>query len=58
MVKKWISDVSRTMVTIFDDQPGWDADEFDASYREMGEDEARETEALALSEATIEDSGD
>ena len=46
------------MVTIFDDQPGWDADEFDASYREMGEDEARETEALALFEATIEDSGD
>ncbi len=32
--------------------------EFDASYRAMAQDEARETEALALSEATILDASD
>ena len=38
-----------------DDQQIWDGGALDAGYREMAEDEARETEALALAESTIGD---
>jgi len=48
----------RALVTILDDQPAWDEDELDAGYRAMAQDEARETEALELSEATIGDASD
>ena len=48
-----LSGTLRALVTILDDQPAWDESEFDASYRAMAQDEARETEALELSEATI-----
>ena len=44
------------MVTILDDQPALDDGEFDASYRALAQDEARETEALEFSEATVGDS--
>ena len=53
-----LSGTRRALVTILDDQPTWDADEFDASYRAMAQDEAREAEALELSEATIGDASD
>ena len=53
-----LSGTRRALVTILDDQPAWDADEFDASYRAMAQDEAREAEALELSEATIGDASD
>jgi hypothetical protein len=48
----------RALVTILDDQPACDDGEFDAGYREMAKDDARETEAFELSEATIGDSSD
>ena len=48
-----LSGTRRALVTILDDQPAWDQGEFEASYRAMSQDEARETEALELSEATI-----
>jgi len=38
-----------------DDQQTWDEGTLDAAYREMAEDEARESEALALAESTIGD---
>ena len=47
----------RALVTILDD-PAWEADKLDASYRAMAEDEARESEALEFSEATIGDASD
>lgn len=53
-----LSGMRRALVTILDDQPAWDEDEFDASYRAMAQDEAREIEALKLSEGTIGDSSD
>lgn len=48
----------RALVTILDDRPAWDDEELDAGYRAMAEDEARETEALELSEAIIGDASD
>lgn len=44
----------RALVTILDDQPAWEGD-LDAGYREMAQDEARESQALELAEATIGD---
>ena len=40
-----LSETRRALVTILDDQPAWNEGEFDASYRAMAKDEARETEA-------------
>jgi hypothetical protein len=48
----------RALVTILDDQPAWNEEQLDAGYRAMAEDEAREAEALELSEATIGDASD
>lgn len=48
----------RALVTILDDQPARDESEFDAGYRAMARDEAREAEALEFSEATIGDASD
>lgn len=39
------------------DQPAWEGD-LDTDYREMGQDEAREIEALDYAEATIGDVSD
>ena len=52
-----LSGARRALVTILDDQPAWEGD-LDAGYREMAQDEARETEALDLAEATIGDVSD
>jgi hypothetical protein len=41
-----------------DDRQPWDAGSLDAGYRQMAEDEARETEALDLVESTIGDLSD
>jgi hypothetical protein len=53
-----LSGSRRALVTILDDQPAWNEEELEAGYRAMAQDEARETEALELSEATIGDAGD
>jgi hypothetical protein len=45
----------RALVKILDEQPAWDEEEVDAGYRAMAQAQARETEARALSEATIGD---
>ncbi|HEV7798970.1 MAG TPA: hypothetical protein VGO73_12470 [Pyrinomonadaceae bacterium] len=52
-----LSGTRRALVTILDDQPSW-AGDLDAGYREMGQEEAREVEALELAEATIGDVSD
>jgi predicted DNA-binding antitoxin AbrB/MazE fold protein len=52
-----LSGARRALVTILDDQPAGNGD-FDAGYREMAQDEARELEALEVSEATIGDVSD
>ena len=52
-----LSGARRALVTILDDQPNWDGD-MDAGYREMALDQARETEALEVEEATIGDVSD
>lgn len=44
----------RALVTIPDDQPTSETD-VEAGYREMAQDEARESEALGLAEAAIGD---
>jgi hypothetical protein len=53
-----LSRARRALVTILDDQPAWDEGEFEAGYRAMAQDEARESEALEQSEATIGDASD
>jgi hypothetical protein len=45
----------RALVTILDDRQPWDEGSLDAGYRQMAEDEARETEALELVESTVGD---
>lgn len=52
-----LSRARRALVTILDDQPGLGED-LDAGYRSMALDEARETEALEVAEATIGDVSD
>lgn len=52
-----LSGARRALVTILDDEPAREGD-VDAGYREMAQDEAREVEALELSEATIGDVSD
>ena len=52
-----LSGARRALVTILDDEPAREGD-IDAGYREMAQDEAREVEALELSEATIGDISD
>ncbi len=47
----------RALVTILDD-PAWNEAALDAGYRQMAEDESRETEALEIAEATIGDLSD
>ena len=44
----------RALVTILDDQPASGTD-VEAGYRDMAQDEARESEAFGLAEATIGD---
>ena len=44
----------RALVTILDDRPDSETDA-EAGYREMAQDEARESEAFGLTEATIGD---
>ena len=48
----------RALVTILDDQQPWDDASLDACYRQMAEDEGRESEALEMAEATIGDVSD
>ncbi|MDQ5846853.1 MAG: hypothetical protein M3539_16330 [Acidobacteriota bacterium] len=50
-----LSEARRALVTILDDQPVWSETELEDGYREMAQDQVRETEALELSEATIGD---
>ena len=50
-----LSKARRALVTILDEQPLWSEAELEASYRAMAQDEAREAEALELSEATVGD---
>ena len=45
----------RALVTILDEQPAWGETELEESYRAMAQDEAREAEALQMSEATVGD---
>lgn len=52
-----LSGARRALVTILDDQLNWEGD-LEAGYRDMALDEARETEALELAEATIGDVSD
>ena len=51
-----LSGSRRALVTILEEHPAWDGD-LEAGYQAMAEDEARETEALELAEATIGDVG-
>jgi len=48
----------RALVTILDDPPEASGGELEAGYSAMAEDEARETDALDLSEASIGDLSD
>lgn len=50
-----LSEARRALVTILDDQPVWSETELEDGYREMAQDQVRETEALELSEATLGD---
>jgi hypothetical protein len=52
-----LSGARKALVTILDDQPTSE-DDLDAGYREMAQDEVRESEALDLAEATIGDVSD
>ena len=52
-----LSGTRRALVTILDDQPRSETD-LDAGYREMAQDEARESAAFDMAEATIGDVSD
>ena len=48
----------RALVTILDEEQPCEEFNLDASYRQMAEDEARESEALELAESVIGDVSD